>query len=1001
MPYKNITEFGCKSLFFKYINKKCYSYTLKKNNFDKFSLPDNKYVIKIDCGIKGRFKKGLMKINVDKNEIIEFINTSIYSNFIIEPFIHYTNKEYYLSIINNGSYITINYSTEGGIELGKSTIINSITIPIYKDLNDNDFSKLNIFDTIVKTFICNLLSFYNHYHLVFIEINPFIILDNEIFIVDMFSKVDSTSLYLPHMNVISEYICDDIQVVSNSEKKINELDERTGGSLKFKLLNPDGNIWLLVAGGGASVAYIDAICSLGYSKNIANYGEYSGNPPSELVYQYCCNIFDLINQSQSIEEYYLFIGGAIANFTLVDKTFEGIIRAIKEYSNLFITKKIKVLVRRGGPNYEIGLSNIKKCCEEFNIYCEINDPSISLTQIVKNNLPNRNINNLNNNYDFIFNTNLIYKNYANYLNDTNKMGIYGGDYQNITQRIIDFDILSNRFEPSISYIIDPNCTSKNKMIQIYWKNNSIIMIPVYKEIPINNNEVKGIINFSSFRSAYFTSQICLQNNNIIWIAIIAEGMPELFAKKLSLEFPNKLILGPSTIGGIIGGKLRIGNTGGTIDNILSSNLHTSGSVGIVTKSGGLLNELCNIVSNSFDGVHTALSIGGDRFPCTNFIDIVMMYNNNPDIKIILVLGEIGGTQELEIGIAVKNKLINKPVIGLCLGKSAEFFDNSDIQFGHAGSFINNDIEKASYKNEFMKLCGILVPDDFDSIALELKKIYSNEKKKEKLDYSQIMKMIKNRKKYDMLSSICDERGDELQYNHKNISELNPTIGSAISNLWFKNDLPEYMKKYFEYIVFITADHGPCVSGAQNTIVTTRAGKDLVSSLCSGLLTIGPKFGGAVNQAGIDFYNGYKSNYTPFEFVEFMKNKGQIISGIGHKIKSKDNPDKRIIMLEKFIDENYPTEVKLNLTNFAKEVEKITLQKKNNLILNVDGFIAVSILDGLLYHFDNEYVERLLQLDIFNAFFILGRTIGLIGHHIDQKMLGSDLYRMSEDRVGYI
>ena len=101
----------------------------------------------------------------------------------------------------------------------------------------------------------------------------------------------------------------------------------------------------------------------------------------------------------------------------------------------------------------------------------------------------------------------------------------------------------------------------------------------------------------------------------------------------------------------------------------------------------------------------------------------------------------------------------------------------------------------------------------------------------------------------------------------------------------------------------------------------------------------------------------------------MKNKGQVISGIGHKIKSKDNPDKRIVMLEKFINENYPVDLKLNLTNFAKEVEKITLQKKNNLILNVDGFIAVSILDGLLHHFDKEYVERLLELDIFNAFFI--------------------------------
>ncbi len=133
----------------------------------------------------------------------------------------------------------------------------------------------------------------------------------------------------------------------------------------------------------------------------------------------------------------------------------------------------------------------------------------------------------------------------------------------------------------------------------------------------------------------------------------------------------------------------------------------------------------------------------------------------------------------------------------------------------------------------------------------------------------------------------------------------------------------------------------------------------------------------------------------------MKNKGQNISGIGHKIKSKENPDGRVIMLNNFIRDNFPKEVVLNITTYAKQVEEITLKKKNNLILNVDGFIAVSILDGLLHHFNPEHVEKLLELDIFNAFFILGRTIGFIGHHIDQKMLGTDLYRMPQERVGYI
>ena len=1015
MPISNLIEYGCKILFNKFIEKNYIGYCFNKNNnnINDLNLPEDNYVVKIDCAIKGRLKKGLLKINVNIDEVKNFINSVDYSNFIIEPYIEnitiepFTKKsnEYYISIINDDTNLIINYSHNGGIELDKNSLIKSISIPLNKQLDNNDFFNLNINygDNHIKSFLNNLLSFYNNYHLTFLEINPFIIINKEIIILDMFCSVDSTALYLSQMTEVIQYIYED-----KVDQQIKDLDERTGGSLKFKLLNPNGNIWLLIAGGGASVVYMDTLCSLGYKDEIANYGEYSGNPPSELVYQYCCYIFEKINNSVNDKPYYLFIGGAIANFTLVDKTFEGIIKALIEYKTVFIDKNIKILVRRGGPNYEIGLKNIKNCCDDLKIYCEVNGPNISLTQIVKDNLSKKNtINSYNHNSDFNFDIPLFYKNYSNIIQPNCKMGIYGGDYQNIAQRIIDFDIISNRNEPSIGYIIDPNLVNR-KLLQLYWKDNLIIMIPVYKEIPsivdgsAINLSVKGIINFASFRSAYYSSYSCLKNNNIDWIAIIAEGMPELYAKKLSLEFPNKLILGPSTIGGIIAGNLRIGNTGGTIDNIISSNLHSNnGSVGIITKSGGLLNELCNIVNRYSSGVHSAISIGGDRFPCTNFIDIAMMYNNNPQIKLIVILGEVGGNQEIKIAHAFKNKVINKPILALCLGNSAEYFTDTNIQFGHAGAFINNDFEKASFKNEYMRHCGIIVPCDFDNISNELLKINIDKINNTNTNNINNIDLLKNRKKYDIISSICDERGEELKYNNTKISELEPTIGTAISNLWFKKNLPIYMQKYFEFIIFITADHGPCVSGAQNTIITTRAGKDLVSSLCSGLLTIGPKFGGAVNQAGIDFYFGWKNKYTAYDFVEYMKNKGQIISGIGHKIKSKDNPDSRVVMLNNFIKDNFPSEVVLNITNFAKQVEEITLKKKNNLILNVDGFIAVSILDGLLHHFSVEHVEKLLELDIFNAFFILGRTIGFIGHHIDQKMLGTDLYRMPQERVGYI
>lgn len=140
------------------------------------------------------------------------------------------------------------------------------------------------------------------------------------------------------------------------------------------------------------------------------------------------------------------------------------------------------------------------------------------------------------------------------------------------------------------------------------------------------------------------------------------------------------------------------------------------------------------------------------------------------------------------------------------------------------------------------------------------------------------------------------------------------IGGVISLLWFRKRLPQYACKFIEMVLMMTADHGPAVAGtplrtpptwtssrlnsvhvchvlvgAHNTIVTARAGRDLVSSLCSGLLTVGPRFGGAVDGAAKTFSWGYDTGLTPFEFVEEMRKRKELIAGIGHKVKSIHNP----------------------------------------------------------------------------------------------------------------
>merc|ERR1711907_443372 len=106
-----------------------------------------------------------------------------------------------------------------------------------------------------------------------------------------------------------------------------------------------------------------------------------------------------------------------------------------------------------------------------------------------------------------------------------------------------------------------------------------------------------------------------------------------------------------------------------------------------------------------------------------------------------------------------------------------------------------------------------------------------------------------------------DRGDEVTYSGMKLShvmESGQGIGSVISLLWFKRYLPNECCRFLEMVLMVCADHGPAVSGAHNAIVCARAGKDVVDSLCSGLLTIGPRFGGALDGAAKVFTKGFDS-----------------------------------------------------------------------------------------------------------------------------------------------
>ncbi len=565
------------------------------------------------------------------------------------------------------------------------------------------------------------------------------------------------------------------------------------------------------------------------------------------------------------------------------------------------------------------------------------------------------------------------------------------------QRILDYDYIIGR-TPSIKAIIH-NDSGYQKLFY----GSDEILIPVYKTSQI---EADVAINLSSFRSAYNTTKELLDNDSIKTIVIVAEGVPERDMKDLiyKAKTRGKLIIGPATFGAITVGALRAGVVGGDYDNIVKSRLYSPGSVGIVTRSGGLLNEMFRIVARNSNGTREGVAVGGDVFPGSTMLEHILRMNQDPEIKMIVAIGEIGGKEEYRLAELVKEKVITKPLIMWIVGISAKLFP-WNVQFGHAAAKMGSEMEGAKEKMDALKDAGVIVPDSFKNIEYEISKISNRLGLTVQdsfynplpIDFKIAIQKRIVRRPTTIISSISKEIDGEIAYNGVHVSELiDQGIEEVIGLLWFKTRLSERFKKFIKIVLVLLADHGPNVSGAHNSIVAARAGKDLVSSVASGMLTIGPRFGGAIDDAMRYIYWAVKENIPVQKFIDMMKEKGENIPGIGHRVKSKYNPDKRVELLKKFAEQNLKYKKYLN---YALELEKEMLKKSEKLILNVDGAIAAILLDMLEEEgFD---LENMLNLGYGNALFVLSRTIGLIGHVIDQKRLKQPLYRHPDDDVMFL
>lgn len=373
-------------------------------------LLNTKLVVKPDMLFGKRGKNNLVLLNADYEAAQHFIAErmgqeidvsgvkGVLTTFLIEPFVPH-EQEFYLCIQTVREGDRLSFGACGGIEIEENwDKVKSVVVPcgepesespivreehVYPLLAGGDIAEEH--KTTLADFITACFETYVELDMTLLEMNP-LALDSSGLPTILDSRVELDS-YASFKN--ARVWGSDLEFPepwgrekSEEERIVQAMDDKSGASLKLTVLNPHGRMWTMVAGGGASVIYADQVVQLGYGDELGNYAEYSGNPKEQETYLYARTLLNLVTRDADGGRRALLCGGGVANFSDIAATLGGLQQALTDFHGKLQMAKVKVFVRRGGPNYKAGLQLMRDLGNTLDIPIEVYGPDTNMTHIV-------------------------------------------------------------------------------------------------------------------------------------------------------------------------------------------------------------------------------------------------------------------------------------------------------------------------------------------------------------------------------------------------------------------------------------------------------------------------------------------------------------------------------------------------------------------------------------------------------------------------------------------